>query len=100
MRNLASLIAGFGIGFLFAREYDRMLSEKARLMAFEQQAAGVAAGAPGGPAIGRPPEPPHPDQLEERELFCDLCSTEFTEKMPPGEMTAECPNCHNPVDVR
>lgn len=100
MRTLVSFLAGIGLGFLGARELDRLISEKARLEAAENQMAGAAAFAPvdfpPGEFPGEPPERPGPhpaDRLEEKTITCNLCTETFTEELPPMETHVQCPNC-------
>lgn len=98
MRDLVALFAGLGIGFLAAREYDRLVSEKARLEAFEQEAAGSV---PGPGMIGSPPPVPQEDEpTDQFELQCDLCQNEWQTELPMTAMTAECPNCGTSIEVR
>jgi rubrerythrin len=90
MRNLVSFLAGIGIGFLGARELDRLISEKARLEAVENQSVGGIVIGGGGPI---PPGEMPEDQLEERTVTCEVCSETWTEEFPPREAAAQCPNC-------
>jgi len=99
MRTLVSFLTGLGLGFLASREYDRLISEKARLQAVENKMAG----APG--MMGFPPEPPdrpapHPaEQLEEKTITCEVCTETWTEELPPMEQRVKCPSCGKQTSV-
>jgi hypothetical protein len=97
MRDLVALFAGFGLGFLAAREYVRLRDERVAIEAVERAETSSMIGGM-GPAPA--PPPPHGGAPENtQKAHCDLCGNDWKAVVEPGQTTVVCPNCDQPTEL-